>query len=480
MKIRKLSSSLISLISSGPIVSSPENILKELIENAIDSGASRIKITIKSNFHFQVVDNGCGIPYEELPKTIEQFTTSKIEKPEDLKNLETFGFRGEALHAIAQVSKLTIKTKFFRDLTGGLLSVREGSIEKYHPIPYPGGTSVTVEDLYLNSEIRKKTFSLKTRKKLLETAKKYALSHPNITFIINGQVFPAASQMERVIQILGKEQRFTVLKSKGILLFIGEDRERKNISYIYVNRRPIKLEEIDEIMGSYYIKNYILFLTIPSQELDLNVSPSKETLIIKDRKIFTNLSRILDKEIKLPKIGVLREKKELPYETEIRLIGSDGTILVGADSDFIYFFDQHLIHERVNYEILLRKLKEGKFSLRELVPPLKAKSLPSTISALKNLNINFVKQGETLLITAIPEILNVRDLEDIIKGRSAETIAEIACKRAIKAGYYPIEEDIENLFRLYLNCKEREKCPHGRRIYYKMRKQVIKRKLGRS
>ncbi len=479
MRIRKLSDSLISLISSGPIVSSPENVLKELVENAIDSGATRIRITVKSNFHFQVVDNGCGIPYEELPRAIEQFTTSKIEKPEDLQKVETFGFRGEALHAIAQVSKLTIKTKFWGETTGGFLSVEGGIIKDYYPIPYPEGTSVTVEKLYFNSELRRKAFSTKTRKRLLGVAKKYILSHPNITFIVNNQVFPAASLKERIAQLFGREHHFVILEDKGITLFIGEE-GRKNFSLVYVNRRPVKLPEVDEIMDSYSIKNYILFLSIPPQRVDSNVSPTKETLIIKDLKIFTDLKRILNKEIRLPKVGVLREKKELVYDTRIKLIGSDGTILIGADGEFLYFFDQHLIHERVNYEMLLKKLKKGEFSIRKILPPLKVKLSPSTISAFRSLNIEFKKQGETLFITGIPEILTLKDLEDIIKGRSVETVAEIACKRAIKAGYYPVKEDIENLFQLYLNCKERERCPHGRRIYYKMRKQTIKKKLGRS
>ncbi|RUM44683.1 MAG: hypothetical protein DSY35_01700 [Desulfurobacterium sp.] len=481
--IKKLPQDVVLKIASGQIASSPSAVLKELIENSLDAGATEITVKVNDPFNFRVVDNGSGIPYKELPLAVERFATSKIEKVEDLERIRTYGFRGEALHAISQVSHLKIKSRHREETLGGKIEVKGGKVISLSPIPFSGGTSVTVSSLFFNTPVRRKAFNGREKKKLFQTVKTFALCHPEVTFRVNEETFPATSLKERIVQVFGDSVHFNYVESERVkLLFTtANEEERKRVSYIFVNKRPVSVPDLERLLEELRVKNYILFIDLPPKELDVNVVPSKERIFIKDKSVNEEIRELLERKVSLPTVSFVKEKREIEYRTPLKLLGTDGTVIIACDNDYYYFFDQHLVHERVNYEELLKELKEGNFRHRQLIPPLELKVPEEVVKKLKELHVRFEVSREGIRILSIPEILEVEDLKNIAKEKPLESIAETACRRALKAGYLPLNlSDVEELFNRFLRCSEREVCPHGRPIYYRIKKEKIFRKLHRK
>ncbi len=473
--IKRLPESTVSRIASGQIASSPSNVLKELIENAIDAKASIVQVKISSPFSFSVSDNGTGIDYKELPLAVERFTTSKIRSYQDLNNLKTYGFRGEALYAISQVSKLTIKSSCGGKF-GGRLVVKAGKVIDYTPIPYGKGTTVEVEELFFNVPVRRKAVGRKEKRLLEVVVETYALSNPNVTFKLNDKVFPASSLDERLNQVVGKSWNPLKLEGSRVVLYFC--REKSGIRKVFVNRRPVVLPPVEKLLTEFGVKSYIVFLNLPSEFIDPNVTPTKEKVYISDESYLKELEDLLRCEVRLPKIPVLREKKEINYSTPIEIIGSDGTVLIAHDSEYYYFFDLHLIHERVNYEEILKKLESGTLKKLKLPTPLVLEE--SLKEKLKKLHVDFEEVNGKLLVREIPELLTVSDLKKL-ESETVESVASLACRRALKSGFKVVNrESLEDLFNRYLSCKNREFCPHGRPIYYKMKKQKVYSHLGRK
>ncbi|MEO2065866.1 MAG: hypothetical protein ABGX17_05125, partial [Desulfurobacteriaceae bacterium] len=159
-------------------------------------------------------------------------------------------------------------------------------------------------------------------------------------------------------------------------------------------------------------------------------------------------------------------------------IGSDGTVIIAHDRENYYFFDQHLIHERVNYERLLKMLKRGEIPLTEVHPPVE---LPLELAEeVEKLGALYYREGNRIFVYKIPEILKPEDFS-FLEERGSESVSDVACKRALKAGYR-IEnwEDFKELFKEFLQCENRETCPHGRPIYYKIPKKRIYSQIGRK
>ena len=473
--IKKLNGETVRRIASGQIASSPRAVLKEIVENAVDSNPREIRIRIESPISFSVSDDGVGIDYEELPLTVERFATSKIETFEDLRKLKTYGFRGEALHAISQVSHLTIKSSKGGKL-GGKLRVRGGRIEEYSPIPYRQGTTVEVRELFFNAPVRRRTIGRREKSSLEGLSKLYALSNPKISFRINEKWFPPSSLEERIKQVFGKEWEFTKVEGSWVKAFFS--RERRGVRLFFVNRRPVELPQAEKILTELGIKSFILFIEVPPEIVDPNVTPTKERVLIESYDYLREIEELLSVEVRLPKIPVVKEKREIEYRSPLKLIGSDGTLLIAHDAENYYFFDLHLVHERVNYEELLKKLKKGEVRKVKLLRPLTLEL--ELKEKLREVGVEFFEEGGKLMVSEIPEILSVEDFKSL-KENPPEAVANLACRRAVKSGYRALNfEDIEELFNRYLLCENRELCPHGRPIYYKMKKGKIYSQLGRK
>jgi len=472
--IGKLPEEVVKKIASGQIASSPRAVLKELIENALDAGAKRIEVKVESPFNFKVVDDGEGIRYSELPLAVERFATSKIKSLEDLKRLKSYGFRGEALYAVSQMSKLTIKSRHREEGVGGILRVEGGEVKEYRPFPFKGGTAVEVGELFFNAPVRRRAISSKEKSLMVRLLKTYAVARPEVEFRFGGKVFYRTSLPERLFQVLGVELK--EVRGKRVRLFYSK--EEGGVRQVFVNKRPVELTEVEKILEERRIKSFVLFIEVEPHLVDFNVSPTKERVLIEDEKVLKEVKGLLKEEFSLPRVFAVREGEKIVYRSPIELLGSDGTVIVGADRESYYFFDQHLVSERVNYERLLKMLKEKKFPKVKVHPPVE---LPRSARwKLEELGIDYEEVGERLVVNEIPEILKVSEIKEL-HLKSPKSVAEVACKRALKAGYRVVNrEEVEELFKEFLKCENRETCPHGRPIYYKIDKKRVFKQLGRK
>ena len=301
-KINVLSFAVANLIAAGEVVDRPSSVIKELLENAIDSGADRITVEIQNGgiTYMRVTDNGCGISPEDLPVAIRRHATSKIKNAEDLDGIMTLGFRGEALAAIASVSKLRIISKMREADMGAILESEAGNILGVTERACADGTSVIVEELFANVPARLKFLKKDTTEAMAVAAmvEKIALSKPHIAFklIIDGKLkletVGDGNLKNTVYSVFGKEFASKLIESSieidGIKIhgFIGRpDNVRANRNYqnFFINGRYVKtktaLAAVEQAYTSYIASDKfpccILFITINPATVDVNVHPAK-------------------------------------------------------------------------------------------------------------------------------------------------------------------------------------------------------------
>lgn len=302
-EIRELSDQLISQIAAGEVIERPASVLKELVENAIDAGATKIEVRLDAGGvkRLTVTDNGRGMPKDQLPLALKRHATSKIRNLDELEHVLSLGFRGEALASIASVSALTLTSRtvdadYAYSIHEGVVDVAAGAV----------GTRVEVEDLFFKTPARRKFLkSEATEAAHCKTAlERIAISHPNIEFrmIHNGKpvmVLPIEESRARVNRILPSEfaqaQR-EVYAETGVARVFGwvglptAGRSRTDAQYCYVNGRYVRDKLLAHAIKSAYadvLHNqlqpmYCLFLDIDPVKVDVNVHPTKSELRFRD------------------------------------------------------------------------------------------------------------------------------------------------------------------------------------------------------
>lgn len=301
-KINVLSFAVANLIAAGEVVDRPASVIKELLENAIDSGADRITIEIQNGgvTYMRVADNGCGISAEDLPVSIRRHATSKIKEAKDLDGILTLGFRGEALAAIASVSDLRIISKTADSTVGAMLEAHGGEIAGVFERASADGTTVIVENLFANVPARRKFLKKDVTETMAVTAvvEKIALSHPGISFrlITDGTIRMETTGdgdlKNTVWSVFGKEFASKLIPTEltvdGIEVygFVGRpDNVRANRNYqnFFINGRYVKSKTacaaLEQAYTSYIATERfpacVLFLTIHPAAVDVNVHPAK-------------------------------------------------------------------------------------------------------------------------------------------------------------------------------------------------------------
>ncbi len=312
--INVLSFELANLIAAGEVVDRPCSVIKELLENAIDSGADRICVEIQDGgiSYMRVTDNGCGISREDLPTAIRRHATSKIKSAADLEGILTLGFRGEALAAIAAVSEMRIVSKQKDAPVGNMMFVKAGTVTGITERPMADGTSVIVENLFANVPARRKFLKKDHTESLAVGAmvEKIALSHPNIAFkyIADGNVrldtVGDGELYNAIYSIFGRDFASKLIKvstsSEGISVhgYIGRpDNVRGNRNYqnFYINGRYVKtktaLAAIEQAYVSFIPQDKyaacVLFIEINPATVDVNIHPAKlEVKFSDERPVF--------------------------------------------------------------------------------------------------------------------------------------------------------------------------------------------------
>ncbi|MHA1496043.1 MAG: DNA mismatch repair endonuclease MutL [Promethearchaeota archaeon] len=312
-KIQKLQDA--EKIAAGEVVERPANIVKELVENSIDSGAKEIRILVKKagKSSIQVIDNGIGIHPDEIELAFQRYTSSKIRSIQDLENLTTLGFRGEALASIAAVSEIDITSKIKDLKTGVRLSINGGIITERKEISCPIGTNIKIKNLFYNTPARQK-FLKKDNTELghiTDIIQRYSLAYPNIHFIyLNNDLTilncPASNDLKTTTyHIYGKKiaQALEEIKHdepnfKLFGLIGGRDIAKKNRSQssFFLNRRYIISDLLyravqEAYKGTLMISTFpffILYLEIDPSIVDFNVHPKKLEVRFEDEQYIHN------------------------------------------------------------------------------------------------------------------------------------------------------------------------------------------------
>ena len=312
--IKVLDKATIDKIAAGEVIERPSSVIKELLENAIDAGASAVTVEIKEGgtTFMRVTDNGCGIPKDEVRTAYMRHATSKIEHVEDLNSILSLGFRGEALSTIAAVSQTEMITKTAMDLTGVKYVIHGGKEIEYREVGVPDGTTIVVRNLFYNTPARKKFLksAMTECSYIFDLLTRIALSHPEISFklIANGQTKIDTSGngklKDTIYQLYGRDITSNLIEvdytDEDIHLsgFIGKpfiSRGNRGLENYFINRRYIKSNVVNRAIEEGYrtfvmqhkFPFTVLYLELPQEKCDVNVHPTKmEFKYDNEKKLF--------------------------------------------------------------------------------------------------------------------------------------------------------------------------------------------------
>ncbi len=401
-KINILDFEIANLIAAGEVVERPSSVLKELIENSIDSGATEIVAEIKRGgvALIRVSDNGCGIDKDDLPIALKRHATSKIRGKEDLDSIATLGFRGEALAAISSVSDMTIITKTSESDTGYMLTSEAGRVIEVCEVGTANGTTVVVENLFYNVPARRK-FLKKDSTEAMNVAalvEKVALSCPNISIqlLVDGeQRFKTAGDgdlLNTIYSVFGKDFSEKLIKADGsaggirVHGYIGRSdnvRKNRNLENIFINGRYVKsltaMAAVEKAYTSYIapecFPSCVLFIEMRSSDVDVNVHPAKLEVKFSDERVvfeavYYTVKNALESSVYRPEIEL--DSKKSFYNAAAAFVpigrGSEGTQLSFGESSAdkksaarpeaytkpVSYTEERLANSALNYDKPLR------------------------------------------------------------------------------------------------------------------------------
>ena len=299
--IQLLPDNVANQIAAGEVVQRPASIVKELLENAIDAGASEIKLLIKEagKTLVQVIDNGHGMSTTDARLSFERHATSKIKTAKDLFNLHTKGFRGEALASIAAVSHVELKTKQENQELGTHIKIEGSVIQSQDVISIPTGTSVAVKNLFFNIPARRnflKSNSIETRH-IIDEFNRIALAHPSVDFTLYNNNSESlnlrkGNLKQRIVAIFGSktneklvpiEETTDIININGFVSKPKFTKKKRGEQFFFVNDRYIKngylhhavVNAFDGLLAPGYHPSYFLYLTVPPHSIDINIHPTK-------------------------------------------------------------------------------------------------------------------------------------------------------------------------------------------------------------
>lgn len=316
-KIQLLPDNIANQIAAGEVVQRPASIVKELLENAIDAGATQVTLHIKEagKTFIQVIDNGGGMSETDARMCFERHATSKIRKIDDLFSIHTFGFRGEAMASIAAVARVELKTRQGKDDIGTQVIVEDTKVLEHEPCSTVAGTSITVKNLFFNVPARKNFLKSNKveRKHILEEFIRAAIPNPNIkmVFLEDGKEeyhLTSGSLKQRIVQLFGKrleeglipvEETSSIVNVSGFVAKPEFAKKMRGEQYFLANNRFIKSPYFHHsIMGAYddllppdHFPLYVLFLEVEPSRLDVNVHPTKTEVKFEEEKAIYSILR---------------------------------------------------------------------------------------------------------------------------------------------------------------------------------------------
>ncbi len=606
-------------IAAGEVVERPVSVVKELVENSLDAGATQITVSIEQGGKelIKVTDNGCGMTREDAILSLQRHATSKIRSASDLKAIRTLGFRGEALPSIASISILEMITKHESQPAGTRLEVEAGSITNLESVGAPQGTTIIVRKLFFNTPARLKFLkSAQTEfSHIAEYVGWFALAWPTVSFrLLHGgrEVLssPATGQrLNSIVEVLGKDiakqlvevhYELPGVRVEGFVSCPSLTRINRRDQIFFVNGRPIRNKIIAHALdyayrgllpsGRYPVA--VLFLEVPPELVDVNVHPAKSEVKFSNEQevhsaVYRSVNMALTTGAAIPTISehaeplgkpapisseqaditsklfvpwpdaatqqhiqpmnlsafqeALRRRREqalseisdvgedswqkgsgVPVEespvpeadfiaprtvalTGVRVIGQARNMYVLAEcDDGLLVIDQHVAHERILYDQLLRFDAESRSAIQRLLTPITI-SLSASESTVVRQRLDMLNQAgfdleefgrDTFILRGAPPQLKPSQAEAILRDiiaelvelsverhlivRSDQVLITTACKMAIKAGEKLDDREMKQLVEDLLKCENPFVCPHGRPIIVSLSNWELDRKFKRT
>lgn len=547
-KIKTLPKELIAKIAAGEVVEGPASVVKELVENSIDAGARNIKIDIEEGGfrRISVVDDGAGMSRDDLVNAVKLHATSKIRETDDLWNISSLGFRGEALASISSVSDFYIKSKDEMSEIGYELKVDYGEEPMIRETAMNRGTVIDVKNLFSKTPARLKFMKTKSYefRKVAQVVSNIALIFPEISLRLyhNGKEimnFLGKSDMKtRVSEIFGREIRSHLLdfEHEGPYLningFLGRPQIAGNSNkrqLIFINNRAVRHPLISRKIKDTYASllapreqpTFVLFLTLPNQNIDVNIHPRKEEVkLLNQKEMLSQIEEAVQKTLEshdlryyldgeteetdydLHSAQILKDKsnlwtvKEKDY-TKSEIIQLHNTYLITETEEGIMMIDQHAAHERILVEELreiYKNLEDEIYELPEAISfemhQIEADFLKENLAEFLRLGFNIEEFGQNIFkITSVPIFFKNRKLVNLIYEvlddirlereplgldyKTERTLAYLACRTAIKAGEYLEMDERRRLLDKLQKTKLNYTCPHGRPSHIELSKKEI-------
>ncbi len=447
-RIHVLSDQLVNRIAAGEVVERPASVVKELVENAIDSGAQAIEVTVRGGGKrsIRVVDDGCGMDRDDALLAIERHATSKLSKPQDLEAIGSLGFRGEALSSIAAVSRLVLMTAT-QDGVGTEVEVKGGRILKVSEAGSPRGTAIDVERLFFNVPARRKFLKSDATElsHIVRLVGNFALSYPRIRFRLrsdNRQLIDAAPRDEladRIAELYGRsfvekllpfEAAHGGIEAHGFAGRPAESLPRRDRQHFFVNGRIVQDRMLSHAVMAAYgntmpsgrFPALFLYVVLDPALVDVNVHPRKVEVRFRRSSevhdaVRDALIAALSHEAVVPSLADLRPRRpgvaravtsfletaEKPpavrYGPEPleRKIEEDGaphravpvaqyldSYIIAQDDEGLVIVDQHAAHERILFERYLAEAEEGRVEVQKLLFPVTVELAPHELVVLEN------------------------------------------------------------------------------------------------
>ncbi len=612
-RIRQLSSDVITKIAAGEVIERPSSVVKELLENSIDAGASRIEIDLEQGGTelIRIVDNGHGIDAEDLPLAFASHATSKLVTADDLFNIHTLGFRGEALASIGSIAHVTLQSWPTGASRGHEIRCEGHALSEVKPWGGSPGTRIEVRHLFYNVPVRKKFLkSIGTELgHVTETVTRLSLANPSLHLVLrhNGKMvydIPASANLkDRIGLFYGAEIRdalYAVDSGPGPVSMTGYmadpkcDRGNAKLQYLFLNGRWFR----DRSLGHAFQEAYrgllmtgryaigFLYLKVPANTVDVNVHPTKAEVRFRENALIYSLVRStvknrLMQENLIPQLRIPEQEQEPPRdfrdflpptqwslnppETRVpqslfsprrdaaeqtqapweeldrgammmqtsppgplseaerggqnfeppELLNlpalSPGSALQVHDSYIVLetnegmlVIDQHALHERILFEQLRKRIRDGQLEVQKLLIP-EPIDLPAEQAAivfdfkdqLAELGLEVSEfGGTTILLSSYPTLLSRRPPYEILQGvidylvskdrpptkeiLLDHLLATMACKAAVKAGDRLTQEEITYLLELRKMAEDSHHCPHGRPTTLLFSRKQLDKQFGRT
>jgi len=477
MPIKILAREVISKIAAGEVMERPASVVKELVENSLDAGASQITVETQGGgvTLIRVNDNGSGIPATDVELAFHRYATSKIDTLPDLERISTLGFRGEALPSIAAMAEVEIITQAANEPIGTYLHLKNGTIVNKEKHSRPQGATITVRHLFRHFPARLKFLksTVTENSHIANLLTQYALAFPEVKFSLSldGRLTlntPGSGKLRDVVavvyglevaqQMLEIDRAAQVPAVAGLISPPSLSRSSRSYLSFFVNRRWVRSSLLarateDAYQGLLMTGKHpiaVLNISLPPQDIDVNVHPTKTEVKFRDNQtVFAVAQKSVNKalgkatppEIKTitppspspPSLWATTKRTETTSLPILRVVGQlTSSYIMAEGPEGLYLIDQHAAHERILFEKVLAQHSQHKVEIQGLLEPMNIELTPKQEEILKTRG-ELLSQfgfnlepfgGRSYLLRAVPAIMKEGNLAEAVRALLDSLTAE--------------------------------------------------------